>query len=278
VETLLSGERALYLYGIVAHPVELPGCDAIELGTSLDSIAAAGIACVVSSVRADDYCSSSIGPSAAAQLEWVTPRAWRHHEVVRRLHAMTTVIPLKFGTLCSSVEDVRGLLTRFAGTIATLLDRLGGKDEWTLTIRIDIDRVAAGIEGDDRELHALRALENTLPEGRAYFVRKKHQQRAAQLLEAHVAATTDEVHARIAAHVDACCAENKPAHVAALLVDRARFAELAASLAELEAEHASSGLSLELRGPWAPYGFVNGRVDCRELTPATGIESRPLVR
>ena len=272
METKLTNDHALYLYCIVAHPTQLPPCNAVEDGTSVSLIDASGIACVLSPVVMRDY--QAAGQSAAEQLEWVTPRALRHHDVVRRLHAVTTVIPLKFGTLCSSVGDVRGMLRNYADPISELLDRLAGKDEWTLTIRVDNERITAGFERDDAELIALRANEQALPDGRAYFVRKKCQQHLAQLLSSHVAATTDAVYARLAPHVDACSTENSPASVAALLVDRSRFADLAACLADIETDHAASGLSLELNGPWAPYSFVNGRVDCRELTPASGIESR----
>lgn len=255
-----ASDPALYLYGIVAHPVDLPRCDAVEEGTAIDVIAGDGIACVVSPVAARDYASPATGRTAAEQLAWVTPRAWRHHDVVRRLHLATPVIPLKFGTLCSCADDVRDMLARFSGPMGAMLARFHGRDEWTLAIRIDAVRVTERLERDDGELRALCAQQRTLPEGRAYFVRKRRQQRVTELLSAELAATTRAVCARIAGHVDGCCEENTPVPAATLLVDRARFMDLTACLAELEAEHAVNALTLELRGPWAPYSFVDGQV------------------
>lgn len=268
MEAPLSHGTALYLYGIVAHPAALPPCDAVEDGTPIDVIASDRAACVVSRVRARDYEPAATGRDAAEQLAWVTPRAWRHHDVVRRLHATTTVIPLKFGTLCESADDVRDLLARCAAPIGAMLDRFHDRDEWTLSIRLDAARVAGRFERDDAELAALYAEERTVPEGRAFFVRKKRHQRTTALLAAELAAAARAVHARIAGDVDSC--DEPAAPVATLLVDRARFDDLTSCLAALEAEHAINGLSLELRGPWAPYSFVSDR----ELTPGSGIDSR----
>jgi hypothetical protein len=276
MEAPLNSQTALYLYGIVAHPAELPRCDAIEEGTTTDVIAGDRAACVVSPVPARDYESAATGCNAAEQLQWVTPRAWRHHDVVRRLHMTTTVIPLKFGTLCRCVDDVRDMLARCSEPIDALLDRFHGRDEWTLSIRINRDRVIERFEREDLELCALCARERLLPEGRAYFVRKQRQQRATALLAAELAATTRQVYARIGGHVDGWREDRAPAPSATLLVARARFVDLEACLAGLEAEHAANALELELRGPWAPYSFADA-LDSRELAPGSGIESRTAV-
>ena len=82
------------------------------------------------------------------------------------------------------------------------------------------------------------------------------------------------VHERIGNLADVCAVEHAPASVAALLVERVRFNALTESLADLETEHAAYGLSLELSGPWAPYSFVSDCLDGRELTSASGIDSR----
>ena len=278
METPLSNGTALYLYGIVSHPTDLPPCDAVEDGTAIEMIAGERVACVVSAVLAKDYESAAIGRNAADQLEWVTPRAWRHHDVVRRLHLHAGVIPLKFGTLCACADDVRQMLARCAGPLDALLSRFHGKDEWKLSMHLDADRVTARLERDDPELRELCAREQALPEGRAYFVRKKRQQRTAALLGEETEATAREVDARIAKYVDASCEEHTPKPAATLLVDRARFEDLTSCLAAIEADHAPNGLVLELRGPWAPYSFVSDRVDVRELAPGSGIDSRVHVR
>jgi hypothetical protein len=278
METPLISETALYLYGIVANPAPLPSCDAVEDGTTIDVIAGDGAACVVSPVPACNYAAAATGGNAAEQLQWVTPRAWRHHDVVRKLHLTTTVIPLKFGTLCASADDVRRLLRRCAEPIGALLHRFQDRDEWTLSIRFDRARVIERFEREDPELSALCERERLLPQGRAYFVRKQRQQHTDALVGSELAATTAVVYARISGLVDGWREEkNAAAPSATLLVERARVDELTACLAAMEHEHASNALELELRGPWAPYSFVD-EIDCRELTPEAGIESRPSTR
>ena len=259
MEATLSNATALYLYGIVAHPSDLPICDGIEEGTAIEVIACDRVACVVSAVAARDYESSATGRNAVEQLDWVTPRAWRHHDVVRRLHTATTVIPLKFGTLCGSAEGVRDMLSRCSAPIGALLDRFNGRDEWKLTIHADVDRITERLEQDDLELCMLCAEEQTLPSGRAYFVRKRRERRTAALVAQELAAITRLVHDRIDEYVDDYCEENGATPASTLLVARARFSELTTCLAGLEAAQRSNGLALELRGPWAPYSFVNGQ-------------------
>ena len=56
---------------------------------------------------------------------------------------------------------------------------------------------------------------------------------------------------------------------APLLVERGRFTELEAILAQLEREHVEAHLAFELVGPWPPYSFatsvdLTGARECQE--------------
>ena len=59
--------------------------------------------------------------------------------------------------------------------ILTLLAELEGKDEWTLNTRWDEELLAAVVRHTTPELAALAADADRLPEGHAYFARKKLQ-------------------------------------------------------------------------------------------------------
>ena len=54
------------------------------------------VALAASIVRARDYEPPPDGADPSRRLDWVAPLAMRHHDVVQRLHAARTVVPLKF--------------------------------------------------------------------------------------------------------------------------------------------------------------------------------------
>jgi hypothetical protein len=247
----------LYLYGLVNPRVDLSGLAAVEEDADIFLVRSDDVGCAVSVVPATAYEQPAATMSAAEQLEWVTPRAWRHHEVLRRLHVTGTVIPLKFGTLCASAGQVERMLRRLHGPIVDLLRHFAGKDEWTLKICHDAEEHSAELQRLQPELIALEDEARRLPEGRAYFARKKLQRATADCVAARFAAVHHAVLTRLAdSGVEIGVADREPRHIP-LLVERSGFPMLEETLAALEAEHAASHVTFELVGPWPPYSFTS---------------------
>jgi hypothetical protein len=257
-----AGDYLLYLYGFVRPDLAPPVFDGVEPGAPVFLVSAGDIACAASVVPAEPYLEGDAG-DPAARAAWLTSRAMRHHEVLTSLHAAGAVLPLKFGATCRVESDVRAMLEDFGDTLAPLLDRLGGKDEWTLKISADVDAIDARFERESPALQQLRELEAGLPEGRAYFARKQRERTAATLVAQTLAALEDTVCDRLSAlelpMVRAGRASDsrlKTITDIALLVDRADRPALEAALGELQADHAACGLAFALVGPWPPYSFV----------------------
>jgi hypothetical protein len=164
--TTVATETVLYLYGFVRPDVN-PAALASGQGDVI-VVDDGDVACAASVVAAVDYHVPPDANTAAQQLEWVAPRAWRHHEVLRDLHAAGGVVPLKFGTLCADREHVREMMRRRRDRILALLAELEGKDEWTLNTRWDEELLAAVVRDTNPELVALAADADRLPEGHAY--------------------------------------------------------------------------------------------------------------
>jgi hypothetical protein len=262
--TTAGGDAVLYLYGFV------------PAGTDVSTVAASGVdlflvelgdvACAAGVVKAMDY-HLPAGATGAEQLEWIAPRVWRHHEVLTRLQASAAVVPLKFGTLCPAAAEAHGMLGRLGPSIAALLARFHGKDEWTLTMSADGSDLSAALQATRPELVALGEEARTLPEGRAYFARKKLQQATTEAADAVLAHIEQRVAERVAsAGVERAIEARTPGNAAArdrfasmaVLVERSRFAELETVLRELEAEYTTPPVTFELVGPWPPYSFVTG--------------------
>lgn len=262
----VSGATAIYVYGFVALPAAAPALSELDDAPDVFLIAHGDVACAASVVHASDYERPPLA-NAAEQLAWVTPRAWRHHEVLRRLHASSTVVPLKFGTLCAGVAEAEALLARMYGAVRALLAHFDGKNEWTLKIALDRKALAAELQMTHPDLLALATEEQQLPEGRAYFARKRRERLAAELLASRIADLELGIYERIAAGRVEIAIPQRPRESAGvdadtvsrtpLLVDEHAFGELEARLTSLEAEHASWHLRFELSGPLPPYSFAN---------------------
>lgn len=261
----MSDPTALYLYGLVALPSAGTALPDLGDGTDVHVIAHTDVGCAVSPVLASDY-EAPDGSNATEQLAWVTPRAWRHHEVLRRLHSTMTVIPFKFGMLCPDESAVAALLRHVHDPARMLLSRFDGKDEWTLTMLLDQRALAAELQVGDTHLLALADEERRLPEGRAYFVRKRRERLLTELVAARVAALEFDVWEQLAGDgVEVAAPSNRlnPASGGGaaiartpVLVSRASVGRLEERLASLEAEHRQSELRFELSGPLPPYSFV----------------------
>jgi hypothetical protein len=275
--TTLGADTVLYLYGFLRPSADLSR--ATDAGATVFLVTLGDVACAVSSVPAVDYHLPPDASTAAQQLEWVTPRAWRHHEVLRLLHSAGAVVPLKFGSLCADVAHLHGLLERLHEPVLGLLSYFEGRDEWTLRMRADANTLSAALQATRPDLIALKEDAETLPEGRAYFARKMLQRATTEIVNATLALVEHGVYERLVsagidlAPVDAPHPSGKGTGGvianAPLLVKRSRFAELETILGGLEREHVDAGLALELVGPWPPYSFatnldLTGARGCRE--------------
>jgi hypothetical protein len=262
----MSESSVFYLYGFVPRGTGLPRLTGVEERSEVSLIELADVACAVSQVPATEYQREPGTLEPSEQLSWITPRAWWHHEVVRRLHAAGAVVPLKFGTLCPGIEDVHAMLRALHVPLADLLARFDGKDEWTLRATANTAAWTDRMQATEPALIAMKNEERGLPEGRAYFARKKLQAATADLIGRQVEIVEETIHARLSlAGVEIAPAHRTRAAAAAgdleiaeaaVLVDRSRFAGFEALLAQLEDEHAAWPLRIELVGPWAPYSFA----------------------
>jgi hypothetical protein len=260
--TILPTEKVLYLYGFVRPTINRAALAAAQADVIL--VDDGEIACAASMVAAVDYHVPPDANTATLQLEWVAPRAWRHHEVLRHLHAAGGVVPLKFGTLCSDLEHAREMLRRRRESIVALLAELEGKDEWTLNTRLDAEMLSAVVRHTEPELVALAADADRLPDGQAYFARKKLQKRISEAVASRLVAVERSLHDRLSSVAIPTTTTDRQRTSAtegtvgsvAVLVSRSRLTELEVLLAELEAAHAGAQVTFELVGPWPPYSFA----------------------
>lgn len=174
-----------------------------------------------------------------------------------------TVLPMSFGTVFRTRDDIVELLRSTCEALKDVLQKMKGKIEFGLKVNWDKDLVLADIE---RSHEAIRRLKEEIDNARStstYFARVQ----LGRLIDGELSERADEyVHEIYAALRDAAVASrsNKPIGEnmimnAAFLVDRELAADFDRTVGEV-AKRYERKLLFKYTGPWPPYNFVNIRL------------------
>ena len=253
-------ERAYYVYGVVPAGVDpiAPDIEGVDAASPIETIEHDGVAAIVTEVRLDEFGEDRLKENLN-RLPWVEAKVRAHERVLERALEGSPVVPLRFCTIFTSLDGVRGMLVEQEARLRDALDTLARKREWGVKAHLDERKLAHAASADDP------VAAGDLPEGRAYFARKQRERATADAVERTAAAEVEDAHARLGALATASAllplrtverAEGRMVLNAAYLVERDREQEFAAAVAELDVSHARLGFSFELTGPWPPYNFV----------------------
>jgi hypothetical protein len=179
------------------------------------------------------------------------------NETVMREH---TVIPMSFGTVFRSEDDVSELLRSTHQAFSDVLDKMRDKIEFGLKILWEREKVIATIERDNDEIRRLKDEISRHTASSTYFARMQ----LGRLIEGAL----DEMSTRYVADIHdslkpvaVASRSNKPIGDlmilnAAFLVDRAQEAAFDERVKEVSRKYEDL-LRFKYSGPWPPYNFVN---------------------
>jgi hypothetical protein len=252
----------LYVYAIARAGHPLPErVEAIDGSDAIDAVTAGELAAFVTPVDDVDF-SQGVIDARAKDVEWLGAIGYRHQSVMNALLHGGTIIPLRAFTLFASDESLRRHLENESARFAKLLDRLDGKQEWTLRIEFDPQLWSEALL---RRVDSLRALSDEIAsasEGKAFLLRKKlddEKKKASREAEQQVMAEIE----RAVMDKLACdtVAETRQQRSGAfpqinVLLDRDEEARLEELRDGLAARYAEEGVTLALTGPWPPYTFA----------------------
>ena len=183
-----------------------------------------------------------------------------HSTVLDTLAAMGPVVPVQFGTVLLSAEDVRDeLLTSREEELRAMLADLSGRQQLTVRGRYNEHAVLAEVVAEEPEVAALRERTRDLPEEAAHGDRVRLGELVARALEVKreqdAAIVMDAVLPHVVSYAprDAAGVDHMM-EVAFLVDDEERDAFEDALEAVAEAMH--ERVRLQLLGPMAPYDFV----------------------
>jgi hypothetical protein len=251
----------LYVYAVTRDPVT-PDAEAVDGSRRFDSVTIDGIAATFTPVDAETF-SQEVIDQRANDLEWLGAIGYRHQAVVSELMKRTAIVPLRAFTMFSSAEALRTYLHANAGLLQKTLDRLDGKQEWTLRLEIDPQRWTEALVGRVASLRTLQDDIAAAPSGKAFLLRKKldeAKKRASRDAEGSlVAEVEEEVVRRLACEAVAESRERRGGAFPQInmLINRDEEPALQALRDEMLTRYEPEGVVLALTGPWPPYSFAS---------------------
>ena len=182
----------------------------------------------------------------------------RVNETVMREH---TVIPMSFGTIFKTREDIIELLRSAAEAFGDVLNKMQNKLEFGLKVLWDRDQVIREVEAEDEDISRLKK-EISGQKGPTYFARMQYGRLVDAALQArserYVAGILDQLR-----DVSVASRVNKPIGDkmimnAAFLISRDREAAFDSKAKSIASQFDT--LTFKYTGPWPPYNFVNIRL------------------
>jgi hypothetical protein len=182
----------------------------------------------------------------------------RVNETVMRDH---TVIPMSFGTIFKTREDILELLRSAYDAFADVLNKMQDKLEFGLKVLWDRDVMIREIESEDDDVRRLKG-EISSQKGSTYFARMQYGRLMDAALEARSERYVRDIFEQLRP-VSVASRANKPIGDkmimnAAFLVSRDKETAFDAKVKEVGALY--DKLNFRYTGPWPPYNFVNIRL------------------
>jgi hypothetical protein len=171
-----------------------------------------------------------------------------------------TVIPMSFGTVFRSEEDVSELLRSTYQAFNDVLDKMQDKIEFGLKILWDREKVVANLEQENDEIRRLKDEISRNAASSTYFARMQLGRLVEAALEEKGNHFVADVHEELK-QVAVASRSNKVIGDrmilnAAFLVERAREKAFDEKVKEVSRRY-EEVLTFKYTGPWPPYNFVN---------------------
>ena len=214
----------------------------------------------VYAVRCEDL-SAVVSDSPLGVLDPTRDNVLAHQRVNETVMREHTVLPMSFGTVFKTRDDVTAFLKSAYRAFSDVLDKMENKLEFGLKVLWDRDAVIREIEEDDEDIRRLKS-EIAAQKGSTYFARMQYGRLIDAALQARSERYVAEIFDRLR-DVSVAARSNKPIGDrmilnAAFLVSRDAEEAFDARVKELGAKHGM--LTFRYTGPWPPYNFVNIRL------------------
>ena len=246
------GEGGRYVYGIIEtkQPLSFGRMGIGGNGEAVYTVNYQDIAAVVS--KTSVYIFDPTRENALA-----------HEHVIETVMKTHTIIPMSFGTVFRTDDDIHEVLRSIYSSLKDVLKQMEGKLEFGLKVNWDRDRIIEQLKQEDEEIHRFHQEITRKHLQSTYFARMQLGRMIDKALAERSAQYVREIYEALR---NSCVAsrDNKPIGDkmimnAAFLVERDREANFDAVVNKI-AKRYGDLLNFKYTGPWPPYNFVNIRL------------------
>ena len=251
----------VYAIGRAGHPLP-ERVEAVDGSGQVQPITEGPLMAFATPVDLRQYSQQAVD-SHSGDLEWVGAIGYRHQAVMQALMTGGTVIPLRAFSLFGSPQMVQAQLRSGRDQFTRVLERLDGKQEWTLRIEFDPQQWNEALTSRVGSLRAMVSEIEAAAPGKAFLLKKKlddERKKASRDAELQV---VGEIESQILEKL-ACetVAESRQSREGAfpqinVLINRDEEAVLLELHRDLNDRYADEGITLAVSGPWPPYTFAS---------------------
>lgn len=195
--------------------------------------------------------------------------ALAHEHVIETVMKTNTIIPMSFGTVFRTDDDIRQVLKSIYPSLKDVLKQMSGKLEFGLKVTWDRDAVIEELKRDNEEIHRFHIELTKKHLQSTYFARmqlgRMIDKALAERSAEYVRAIYEALRGVCVASRDNKVIGDKMIMNAAFLIDRERETDFDAAVNKIAAKF-SDRLNFKYTGPWPPYNFVNIRLKLEKGT------------
>jgi hypothetical protein len=189
--------------------------------------------------------------------------ALAHEHVIETVMKAYTIIPMSFGTVFRTDEDIKEVLRSIYVSLKDVLKQMSGKVEFGLKVNWDRDQVIEELKREDEEIHRFNQEITRKHLQSTYLARMQLGRMIDKAMVERSAQYVREIYDSLR-NVCVASRDNKPIGDkmimnAAFLIDREREADFDEAVNRI-ARKFGDRLNFKYTGPWPPYNFVNIRL------------------
>src|SRR3954470_10068901 len=195
--------------------------------------------------------------------------ALAHEHVIETVMKTNTIIPMSFGTVFRTDQDIKEVLKSIYPSLKDVLKQMSGKLEFGLKVTWDRDRVIEELKRNHEEIHRFHIELTKKHLQSTYFARMQLGRMIDKALAERSADYVREIYDALRS-ICVASRDNKPIGDktimnAAFLIDRNRESDFDNAVNKV-AQKFSDRLNFKYTGPWPPYNFVNIRLKLERAT------------
>ncbi|HKT51476.1 MAG TPA: GvpL/GvpF family gas vesicle protein [Candidatus Angelobacter sp.] len=247
-----SQQEGLYVYGVIES----------RAGVNFGKSSIGGVSEDVSTVHYGDI-AAVVSRTPVFIFDPTRDNALAHEHVIETVMKNYTIVPMAFGTVFRTSEDIKEVLKSIYPSLKDVLRQMTGKLEFGLKVTWDRDRIIEELKREHDEIHRFHQELTRKHLQSTYFARmqlgRMIDKALAELAANYVRDIYDGLRGVCVASRDNKPIGDKMIMNAAFLIQKEREAEFDAAVNRI-AQKFGDRLNFKYTGPWPPYNFVNIRL------------------